>query len=215
MCIRDRDKLGPEHVNVATSYNNLASIYKDLRDFEQAKEYHQRALDIELDKLGPEHVNVARSYHNLAFIYKHLGDFEQAKEYQQRALDIALDKLGPEHVNVATSYGNLASIYQDLGDFEQAKEYQQRALAIRADKHSLNKTPNKVNEGLLTDAKNFIMEITFLLDRFYAVFKVYRVGVVLKLKRLKFSGFFFSQQHKLRVKLRGSSLHFFFRSSNI
>ena len=186
------DKLGPEHVNVATSYGNLASIYQDLGDFEQAKEYQQRALDIELDKLGPEHVNVATSYGNLASIYQDLGDFEQAKEYQQRALDIKLDKLGPEHVNVAAIYNNLASIYQDLGDFEQAKECQQRALAIRADKHRLNKTPNKVHEGLLTDAKNFIMEIIFLLDRFYAVSKVYRVGVVLKFKRLKFSGFFFT-----------------------
>ena len=208
------DKLGPEHVNVARSYNKLALIYKDLGDFEQAKEYQQRALDIELDKLGPEHVNVARSYNNLALIYKDLGDFEQAKEYQQRALDIELDKLGPEHINVARSYNNLASICQDLGDLEQAKEYQQRALAITADKHRLNKTPNKVHEGLLTDAKNFIMEIIFLLDRFYAVFKVYLVGVVLKFERLNFSGFF-SQQHKLYLKLRGSSLHFFFRSSNI
>ena len=176
------DKLGPEHVHVARSYNNLALIYKDLGDFEQAKEYQQRALDIELDKLGPEHVNVARSYNNLALIYKDLGDFEQAKDYQQRALDIDLDKLGPEHINVARSYNNLASICQDLGDLEQAKEYQERTLAISADKHWLNKTPNKVHEGLLTDAKNYIMEIIFLLDRFYAVFKVYLVGVVLNLK---------------------------------
>ena len=160
------DKLGPEHVNVARSYNNLALIYKDLGDFEQAKEYQQRALDIDLDKLGPEHVNVAASYNNLASIHLDLGDFEQAKEYQQRSLDIDLDKLGPEHVNVGRSCNNLALIYQDLGDFEQAKEYQQRALAIKADKHWLNKTPNKVHEGLLTDAKNFFVEIIFLLDRF-------------------------------------------------
>ena len=128
------EKLGPEHVNVATSYKNLASIQLQLGDFEQAKEYQQHALEIELDKLGPEHVNVATSYKNLASIYLHLGDFEQAKEYQQRALEIELDKLGPEHVNVATSYKNLASIYRHLGDFEQAKEYQQRALEIQLDK---------------------------------------------------------------------------------
>ncbi|CAH3177319.1 unnamed protein product, partial [Porites lobata] len=127
-------ELGPDHVNVATSYDNLALIYTDLGDFEQAKEYQQRALDIELDKLGPEHVNVARSYNNLASIYTDLGDFEQAKEYQQRALDIQVDKLGPEHVDVARSYNNLALIYTDLGDFEQAKEYQQRALDIELDK---------------------------------------------------------------------------------
>ena len=104
-------ELGPEHVDVATSYGNLASIYQYLGDFEQAKEYQQRALDMKLDKLGPEHVNVATSYNNLALIYQHLGDFEQAKEYQQRALDIQLKKLGSKHVDVATSYGNLASIY--------------------------------------------------------------------------------------------------------
>ena len=131
-----------------------------------------------MDKLGREHVNVATSYSNLALIYHDLGDFEQAKDYQQRALDIQVDKLGREHVNVATSCYNLASIYQDLGDFEQAKEYQERALAISVDKHKLNKTPNKVHEGLLRDAKSYIMEIIFLVERFNAVFKVYCVGVV-------------------------------------
>ena len=64
--------LGPEHVNVATSYKNLASIYLHLGDFEQAKEYQQRALEIRMDKLGPEHVNVAISYYNFALIYKAL-----------------------------------------------------------------------------------------------------------------------------------------------
>ena len=123
-------ELGPEHVDIAASYTNLALIYQKLGDFEQAKEYQQRALDIQLDKLGPEHVHVARTHNNLALIYHKSGDFEQAKEYQERALDIHLDKLGPEHVNVAMSYNNLALIYKKLDDFEQAKEYQQRALNI-------------------------------------------------------------------------------------
>ena len=47
------DKRGPEHVDVATSYNNLPLIYQDLGDLEQAKEYQQRSLAITLDKLGP------------------------------------------------------------------------------------------------------------------------------------------------------------------
>ena len=89
--------------NVATNYKNLALIYQDIGDLEQAKEYQQRALNIRLDKLGPEHVDVATNYNNLADIYQDLGDLEQAKEYQQRALKIALDKLGPKHVDVATN----------------------------------------------------------------------------------------------------------------
>ena len=120
-------------------------IYNDVGDYEQAKEYQQRALAIRLEKLGPEHVDVAMSYNNLALIYKGLGELEQAKEYQQRALAIRLERLGPKHVDVAISYNNLALIYKGLGELEKAKEYQQRALDIRADKHGRrNKTPNKV-----------------------------------------------------------------------
>ena len=51
-------KLGPEHVNVASSYGNLGSVYEELGKFEEAKQFHHRALDIKLKKLGPEHVNV-------------------------------------------------------------------------------------------------------------------------------------------------------------
>ena len=158
------------------------------------------------------HVNVARSYDNLALVYQKLGDFEQAREYQKRALDIKLDKLGPVHVNVARSYDNLALIYEDLGDFEETKKYKQRALAIRADKHGLNKTPNKVRTA--NRRKAMLSEIIFLLERFYAVLKGYRVGPLLKSKRLNFSGFF-SQQHKLCLKLQGSSMYSFLRSSNL
>ena len=59
------EKLGSEHVDVARSYNNLASIYENLGDLEQAKKYQQRALAFTLDKLSLEHVDVARSFNNL------------------------------------------------------------------------------------------------------------------------------------------------------
>ena len=80
------ERLGTEHVSVATSYGNLASIHKELGNLEQANDYQQRALAIKLKTLGAEHVSVATSYSNLALIHKDLGDLEQAKEYQQRAL---------------------------------------------------------------------------------------------------------------------------------
>ena len=79
-------------------HNNLALIYQDLGDLEQAKEYQQRVPKIIVYKLGSEHVDVPRRCNNLALIYKDLGDLAQAKEYQQRTLKIRLDKPGPEHV---------------------------------------------------------------------------------------------------------------------
>ena len=127
-------KLEPHHVDVASSYNNLATVLRDLGDLKQAKEYHERALAIQLQELGPHHVNVASSYNNLAAVLSDLGDLKQAKEYYERALAIRLQKLEPHHVDVASSYNNLAAVLSDLGDLKQAKEYHERALAIRLQK---------------------------------------------------------------------------------
>ncbi|KAJ7383720.1 hypothetical protein OS493_026250 [Desmophyllum pertusum] len=128
------EKLGPERVDVASTYNNLGIVHMDLGDLEQAKECHDRALAIRLEKLGPEHVDVASTYNSLGLVHKDLGDLEQAKEYYDRARVILLEKLGPEHVNVASTYNNLGLAHWHLGDLEQAKEYHDRARAIRLEK---------------------------------------------------------------------------------
>ena len=127
-------KLGCQHIDVATSYNNIASILHDQGDLEQAKEYHDRALAIRIEKLGSQHIDVATSYNNIAIILHDQGDLEQAKEYHDRALAIRIEKLGSQHIDVASSYNNIATILHDQGDLEQAKEYLDHALAIRIKK---------------------------------------------------------------------------------
>ena len=127
-------KLGAQHVDVASSYNNLATVLHDQGDLEKAKEYHERALAIHIQKLGTQHVNVARSYNNLATVLHDQGDLEKAKEYYERALAIQIQKLGTQHVDVASSYNNLAAVLRHQGDLEKAKEYHEHALAIRIQK---------------------------------------------------------------------------------
>ena len=123
--------LGPQHPDVATSYNKLATVLGGQGDLKQAKEYHERALDIRLQTLGPQHPDVATSYNNLATVLRQQGDLKQAKEYHERALDIRLQTLGPQHPDVATSYGNIATVLGHQGDLKQAKEYHERALDIK------------------------------------------------------------------------------------
>ena len=123
--------LGPNHINVATSYNNLGLVYKAMGKLEQAKDYHQRAIEIRMNVLGPNHIEVAKSYNDLGLVYETMGELEQAKDYHQRALEIKIKVLGPNHINVATSYDNLGSVCEAMGELEQAKDYQQRAREIR------------------------------------------------------------------------------------
>ena len=127
-------QLGPEHVDVARSYNNLGSLHSDLGDTDEAKDCYKRALEIRLKKLGPEHVDVASCYNNLGILHKALGDTDEAKDCYKRALEIQMKQLGPEHVDVARSYNNLGTLHKALGDTDEAKDCYKRALEIRLKK---------------------------------------------------------------------------------
>ena len=126
-----KKELGPNHVDVACSYNSLGMVYTDTGDLEKAEEYYQLALEIQKEQLGPNHFDVAASYNNLGLVYQKTGDLEKAKEYHQLALEIREQQLGPNHVDVAASYNNLGLVYNDTVDLEKAKEYYQLALEIR------------------------------------------------------------------------------------
>ena len=123
--------LGPNHIDVAASYNNLGSVLNAMGELEQAKDYLQRALEIWIKVLGPNDIDVATSYNNLGSVFAAMGELEQAKDYHQRALEILRKVLGPNHIDVATSYNNLGSVFEAMGELEQAKDYHQRAKEIR------------------------------------------------------------------------------------
>ena len=129
-----KKELGPNHVDVASSYNSLGMVNTDKGDLEKAKEYHQLALEIRKEQLGPNHVDVATSYNNLGTVYQNKGDLEKAKEFYQLALKIQKEQLGPNHVDVATSYNNLGTVKRKTGDLEKAKENYQFALDIQKEK---------------------------------------------------------------------------------
>ena len=38
--------LGPNHIDVATSYNNLGLVYEAMGELQQAKDYHERGIEI-------------------------------------------------------------------------------------------------------------------------------------------------------------------------
>ena len=111
-------------------YSQLGLVHSQLGDLRQAKDCHERALDVYLKKLGLEHKRVAASYNNLGLVHCQLSDLNQAKNCYKRALDVYLKKLGPEHVYVASCYDNLGLVHHQLGDLKQAKDYHKRALDV-------------------------------------------------------------------------------------
>ena len=109
---------------------------RDLGEHQQAKQYYERALSIQLNKLGPEHVDVARTYRNMGRLHKGLGDHQQAREYYERALSVQVNKLRPDHVDEARTYRLLDDV-QCVLDAQQllANRSNDRAQFIQPKNH--------------------------------------------------------------------------------
>ena len=130
-------RTGPDHgqvKRVSLIYQKIGTLHRKLSDFQQAKEYYERALSIQLNTLGPDHVDVAAYYLDMGNVHCDLADHQEAKKYYERALSIRLNKLGPNHVDVAKTYHNMGILHWYLGDNQQAKKYYERALSILLNK---------------------------------------------------------------------------------
>ena len=51
--------LPSNHPDIATSYNNIAWVYRGKKDFKQALDYYERALGVWEKTLPPTHHNIA------------------------------------------------------------------------------------------------------------------------------------------------------------
>jgi len=58
--IREKE-LGPDHVDVAASLNNIAVLLKTSGQFEEAEEMYNRSIAIKEKALGPNHPQVPAS----------------------------------------------------------------------------------------------------------------------------------------------------------
>ena len=122
---------GEHDCKVAESYNNLGGVYQDLGHYNEAKEYHEKALIIKKEIFGEENDQVAASYNKLGSVFQALGQYNEAKGYHEKALITRKKIFGEEHDDVGTSYNNLGNVCQALGQYNKAKEYLEKALIIR------------------------------------------------------------------------------------
>jgi tetratricopeptide (TPR) repeat protein len=129
LAIREK-QLGPEHLDTATSLNNLALLLLDQGALAEARPLLERALAIREKQLGPEHPDTATSLNNLADLLRAQSALAEARPLYERALAISEKQLGPEHPDTATSLNNLAGLFQAQGALAEARPLYERALAV-------------------------------------------------------------------------------------
>ena len=100
--LRIREKLlPPDHIDIGTSLNNLAVLYRAQGRYAEAEPLSKRVLAILEKALGPEHPDVATGQNNLAVLYQAQGRYAEAEPLYKRALAISEKALGLEHLDVA------------------------------------------------------------------------------------------------------------------
>jgi tetratricopeptide (TPR) repeat protein len=122
--------LGPEHLAVATSLNNLARLLHQQGDFVSARPLHERSLAIREKMLGSAHPDTAVSLNNLAGLLMDLGEYAAARSLYERSLAIFETVRGPDHPETANSLSNLARLLMVLGEYSAARSLYERSLAI-------------------------------------------------------------------------------------
>lgn len=98
----------------ATALNNVASIFQDLGQLDQALEYFEKSLE-----LRPDDKNAA-VYNNIALVYKSKGDTQKAIEYLKKA--IAIDERNGDYHAQAKHLLNLGNIYRNMRQYQDAQE---------------------------------------------------------------------------------------------
>ena len=131
-CLHNAKKqYGEQSEWIATSLNNIGSVYNSQGAYSQALSHYEQALKIWRAVFGENHPDVATSLNNIGLVYHSQGAYSQALCHYEEALKILRAVFGENHPNVASCLNNIGSVYNSQGAYSQALCHYEQALKIR------------------------------------------------------------------------------------
>ncbi len=123
--------LGPEHAEIASALDRLATIHRNKGESAKAEPLYRRGLAMAEKTFEPDHPDLGLFHNNLAILYFNQGNYLQAETEFLAALKIWEQGLGPEHTSIGRVLSNLAGVYNSKGENNKIEPTLLRALAIR------------------------------------------------------------------------------------
>lgn len=111
---------------LTASYGRLADFYQVIEQYEKAKDYAYKIL--ELDSLHKDWTGVLDDYNNIGRIYSNQKDFAMALYFFEKAISKA-GEMGMERYKVKC-YANIANMYFGSGRYQEGLAYLQRSPAL-------------------------------------------------------------------------------------
>lgn len=119
-----------ERVQIASTINNLATLFQDLKRYQDAERLLQQALSIYKASFGEKHLYVASAYNNLGMLYEQAGDLVRAEQMMQLANTILAEVFTPDHPRRVSVLRNLGDLYRSKKDWPKAVAFYREALGI-------------------------------------------------------------------------------------
>ena len=136
LLLQERE-LGPSHLDLATTLENLAETYRSpiensepTSDHAKARQLYERALKIRETLLGTNHASLCKILNSIGDTYNKSAQHQLARPFHERALALSEQSNGLEHPVTIHALNRLADTSRNLGDHARALELFERVLAI-------------------------------------------------------------------------------------
>jgi serine/threonine protein kinase/tetratricopeptide (TPR) repeat protein len=123
-------QLGPDHVNLAYSYVNLASLL-DLRRGQavEAEALYKRTLEIRRKALGNDHPTVGQALQLSGLFYLNQGRLDESESTYREALAL-FRRINPKHFEVGKCLNGLALVASRRGLYADAEKRLDEVIAL-------------------------------------------------------------------------------------
>lgn len=114
--------------DISLIQSNLANVYRELGEYNKARDLLENAIATEIIKNGEPQPSVAIHQATLAEVYRLLGEYKKARDLLEKSLVTYTANFGKQHPNVALCQSSLANVYGDMGENEKARDLLEKAL---------------------------------------------------------------------------------------
>ncbi|CAL1146006.1 unnamed protein product [Cladocopium goreaui] len=122
LCIDELEKAhGAENQCALQAQNNLAVLYEECQQFQEAEKLHTEVCKKMEEQFGAEHGDVTSSKFNLAALKAKMGSLEESEAMYRNVLEVRERTLGPQHANTLRAKANLADILRRQDRLEEAE----------------------------------------------------------------------------------------------
>lgn len=112
------------------TYSNIASIYREQGDFDNALNFYKKALAVCKQINGEASNEVIDIYNNIATVYQGMDRVDKALEIYCTVIEMNDERLKDNSPNMATTYSNIATIYRQRREYDKALKLYHKALMI-------------------------------------------------------------------------------------